>query len=130
MTMRLKLKENGFSLIEVIVSIAILAMVAIPVFGSLYSSLNADRTSAVLTEESTIAQNIAEGIKSGDITTKRIDGYSLNDRVYKIGIDEIPKDNGISLYNINVKLKDSDRDPYLLAFFYKSDALSDGGSMR
>ena len=64
--MEFKSKDSGFTLIEVITSIAVLALISIPVFGSLYSSLNSDGAAEVLTEEATIAQNTAECIKAGD----------------------------------------------------------------
>lgn len=118
--------NNGFTLIEVIAAMSILALASLPIFGSIYTSLNADQASTVLTEESTIAQNIAEGIKSGDITETHIDEYPLNNRIYTIDITENPEDNGISLYDIKVNVLNSNKNPYLLSFYYKPGALLGG----
>mgnify|MGYP000852364449 FL=1 len=123
--MEFKSKDSGFTLIEVITSIAVLALISIPVFGSLYSSLNSDGAAEVLTEEATIAQNTAECIKAGDIKAVHLDEHSQGPRVYIVKIQESYINNGISRYNISVSLKKNGNSPYILSFYYKPGALSE-----
>ncbi|SHE65813.1 prepilin-type N-terminal cleavage/methylation domain-containing protein [Thermoanaerobacter uzonensis DSM 18761] len=60
------LKDNkGMTLIEVLVSIAIFAIVAIPLLGIFSQSAITSANSKIKTKEATIAQTIAENIKAG-----------------------------------------------------------------
>jgi prepilin-type N-terminal cleavage/methylation domain len=118
--------ERGFTLIEVIVAMAILAVTSIAIFGSIYTSLDTDYSSTIMTEESIIAQNIVEGIKSGDITEAHIDDYPFNGRTYSVDITESGQTNGVSRYDIEVNLRDRNNNPYLLSFYYKPGVLSGG----
>ncbi|MBE3592511.1 MAG: prepilin-type N-terminal cleavage/methylation domain-containing protein [Thermoanaerobacter sp.] len=60
------LKDNkGMTLIEVLVSIAIFAIVAIPLLGIFSQSAVTSANSKINTKEATIAQTIAENIKAG-----------------------------------------------------------------
>ncbi|WP_028991946.1 type IV pilus modification PilV family protein [Thermoanaerobacter thermocopriae] len=60
------LKDNkGMTLVEVLVSIAIFAIMAIPLLGIFSQSAVTSANSKVKTKEATIAQTIAENIKSG-----------------------------------------------------------------
>ncbi|HHY78900.1 MAG TPA: prepilin-type N-terminal cleavage/methylation domain-containing protein [Thermoanaerobacter sp.] len=65
------LKDNkGMTLIEVLVSIAIFAIVAIPLLGIFSQSAITSANSKIKTKEATIAQTIAENIKAGIVKDK------------------------------------------------------------
>ena len=57
----------GMTLIEVLVAIALFAIVAIPLLGVFHESVIANADSKIRTKEATIAQSIAEDIKAGNI---------------------------------------------------------------
>ncbi|ABY92797.1 hypothetical protein JCM16816_12160 [Thermoanaerobacter brockii subsp. lactiethylicus] len=63
------LKDNrGMTLIEVLVSIAMFAIVAIPLLGIFSQSVITSTDSRIRTKEATIAQTIAENIKAGNVS--------------------------------------------------------------
>jgi prepilin-type N-terminal cleavage/methylation domain-containing protein len=63
------LKDNrGMTLIEVLVSIAMFAIVAIPLLGIFSQSVITSADSRIRTKEATIAQTIAENIKAGNVS--------------------------------------------------------------
>ncbi|AIS52353.1 N-terminal cleavage protein [Thermoanaerobacter kivui] len=63
------LKDNrGMTLIEVLVSIAMFAVVAIPLLGIFSQSVITSADSKIKTKEATIAQTIAENIKAGNVS--------------------------------------------------------------
>ncbi|UZQ84088.1 type IV pilus modification PilV family protein [Thermoanaerobacter sp. RKWS2] len=63
--MKISKDNKGMTLIEVLVSIAIFAIVAIPLLGIFSQSAITSANSKIKTKEATIAQTIAENIKAG-----------------------------------------------------------------
>lgn len=58
-----KQKKNGFTLIEVLVSMLILAVIMIPIVGLITRAAQANRVSRNIQEASNLGQNIMEGLK-------------------------------------------------------------------
>ncbi|HHW56713.1 MAG TPA: prepilin-type N-terminal cleavage/methylation domain-containing protein [Clostridia bacterium] len=102
--MRFLKNDKGMTLIEVLVSIAIFAIVAIPLLGIFSQSAITSADSKIKTEEATIAQTIVENIKAGNITTnKDLENFSLP-LGFNISIPKDPIDlgNGLMEYQIQV----------------------------
>ncbi|ERM91670.1 N-terminal cleavage protein [Caldanaerobacter subterraneus subsp. yonseiensis KB-1] len=66
--MKILKDKRGMTLIEVLVSIAVFAVVAIPLLGIFSQSVITSADSKIKTKEATIAQTIAENIKAGNVS--------------------------------------------------------------
>lgn len=66
--MKILKDKKGMTLIEVLVSIAMFAIVAIPLLGIFSQSVITSADSRIRTKEATIAQTIAENIKAGNVS--------------------------------------------------------------
>ncbi|NNG66798.1 type IV pilus modification PilV family protein [Caldanaerobacter subterraneus] len=67
--MKILKDKRGMTLIEVLVSIAMFAVVAIPLLGIFSQSVITSADSKIKTKEATIAQIIAENIKAGNVSS-------------------------------------------------------------
>ncbi|ABY94728.1 hypothetical protein Teth39_1073 [Thermoanaerobacter pseudethanolicus ATCC 33223] len=100
------LKDNkGMTLIEVLVSIAMFAIVAIPLLGIFSQSVITSADSKIKTKEATIAQTIAENIKAGIIKNNSDLDQIANDfkkEGFKIHVEQKASIGNLSQYQIKV----------------------------
>ncbi|MGB9779465.1 type IV pilus modification PilV family protein [Caldanaerobacter sp.] len=96
--------EKGMTLIEVLVSIAIFAVVAVPLLGIFSQSAITSADSRIKTKEVAIARTVAENIKAGNVKNEA-DLKRILEDYEKEGflpyIEKIEK-NGITQYKISV----------------------------
>lgn len=77
-------KHNGFTLVEMIISMALFAILMTPIYSMVISSMSHNKNGAVKQTAALHGQEIIEEIKSGDIiTTKDADGNIIG--ISKIG---------------------------------------------
>ena len=67
--MRLKLGRKGFSLVEVLIGITIMAVVAVPLAHAFITSARTSAKAQVIREETVAAQNILEAYEAADMAT-------------------------------------------------------------
>ena len=65
--MREKLNNRGFSLVEILISIAVLVIIMVPLMGSFFRSMLMNKKAEELQVHSNLAASIMEGIKSTDM---------------------------------------------------------------
>lgn len=64
-------KHRGFTLVEIIISFALFAILMTPIYSILISTMNNNKNGAVKQTAALHGQEILEGIKSGDIVTDK-----------------------------------------------------------
>lgn len=96
--------EKGMTLIEVLVSIAIFAIVAVPILGIFSQSAVTAADSRVKTKQVAIARTVAENIKAGNVKSDS-DLKKILEKYEKEGflpfVEKIQKD-GVTQYKISI----------------------------
>jgi len=64
-------KHRGFTLVEIIISFALFAILMTPIYSIIISTMNNNKNGAVKQTAALHGQEILEGIKSGDIVTDK-----------------------------------------------------------
>ncbi len=91
----MKTNNQGFSLIELLVSIAILVIVMVPLMNNFFSSMKMNREAEAIQKRSNLAANIIEGLKSFDMTqtigqfTGSVEDFNIIEDLSSIEVDDI-----------------------------------------
>jgi prepilin-type N-terminal cleavage/methylation domain-containing protein len=113
--------EFGMTLVEVLVSIAIFVIAAVPLLGCFYESVITNADSKIETKEATIAQRVVENIKSGNIkdnkdVQEKITPLYIQEGYYPYIPNGYPKNftDDVIEYKVEVKKLNSKLAPYTL----------------
>jgi prepilin-type N-terminal cleavage/methylation domain-containing protein len=118
---RVELNDRGFSLVELLISIAVLVIVMVPLMSNFFRSMQMNKRAEKLQLQSNLAASILEGLKANDMDTilKQFTGACEFDliseeiaggvkRLYDQGgnlTDTPPADEGTSYYFVIDRIK-------------------------
>ena len=118
-------KEEGFTLVEVMVAITVLTVALVPMIGFFTQSIKTTADSKTRSEALSLARWAVETVK---VSAKKVSDFGSNEIIDEVvdaeGIDDfnpnphndevtITKLDGNSDFNINIKLSDYNGDPGL-----------------